>query len=301
MKYNIGNAHGDNFNQRDLLQGLQDPIPCRDDVIPGLDSISLSILDHPLGKRHEIDFAAYDPPELTSSPMEGAHPVLVLCFYLSFNILMRNSLGVYYAFVYRNGGPEDPMFKLIFKGGEDERTFFAAGSHFQAGLRRSYEITGKWSPPFEDGRIPVKLEATYGPMDWSNAELSGVYDPEENSVKGIVVNSFSQIPREFVFKRNPDFLRFYPAPSIINAGERWKFAATSVLDRIRRRAWSSKRIFRRIKDAKQLMKTVILRYRGRDYSTMLEELEYLAILPGLYEADAELYTSLINADVILFK
>lgn len=70
MQYNIGHSHGAHFHG-DKLRELPDPIPCSDELMPDPDSIPLSILNHPLGKEHEIDFAAYDPPEITLSPVEG--------------------------------------------------------------------------------------------------------------------------------------------------------------------------------------------------------------------------------------
>ena len=87
MQYNIGSAQGASFHG-DKLRELPDPTPCPDEIIPDPDSLPLSILNHPLGKKHEIDFAAYDPPELTHSPPEGSDPVLVvLCFGSSFEVL----------------------------------------------------------------------------------------------------------------------------------------------------------------------------------------------------------------------
>ena len=69
------------------LMGLLDPVPCRDEIIPDADSVPLSVLNYPLGKRHEIDFSAYDPLELTLSPAEEARPVSVLSPYSLFEIL----------------------------------------------------------------------------------------------------------------------------------------------------------------------------------------------------------------------
>ena len=74
IQYNIGGAQGANFHG-DKLRELPNPTPCRDEIIPDPDSISLSILNFPLGKEQEIDFAAYDPPEPMHSPAEGADPV----------------------------------------------------------------------------------------------------------------------------------------------------------------------------------------------------------------------------------
>jgi hypothetical protein len=69
------------------LPELPDPISCRDEIIPDPDSISLSVLNHSPGKRLEIDFAAYDPPEITFLSSEGAHPVSVLCLNSPLEIL----------------------------------------------------------------------------------------------------------------------------------------------------------------------------------------------------------------------
>ena len=75
-KYNIASKHftfdGDN------LRKLPDPVPCRDEMIPDPDSIPLSILNYPPGKRREINFAVYDPPEVPLLPMGESHPMLVL-------------------------------------------------------------------------------------------------------------------------------------------------------------------------------------------------------------------------------
>ena len=50
-----------------------------DEIIPDPDSIPLSVLNHPPGKRLEINFAAYDPPEIALSPSEETHSVSVPC------------------------------------------------------------------------------------------------------------------------------------------------------------------------------------------------------------------------------
>lgn len=306
LKYKIASEHGDRFN-RDLLREVSDLATCRDELIPDPASIPLSILDHPLGKQRVIDFATYGPLELAlSGPSEGAHPVLVLCPNSPSDVLTINSLGVYYGFIYFDGTPVDPMFKFTFSEGEDRLTIAAAGSHCRAGSHKDYEIAGKWSPPFEDGKIPVQLEITYGTLDSSNAKLSGVFDPEENSFRGTVDMLFYETAGEweFVLKRGPDFVRFYPAPSTINARKRWEFATISVLDRIRRQAWSSKRIFKRIKDVKRFTETLVFKHRGRDYLTLCEQSEYRAALLGLYEVEAELLVSLVKAkmkNTLLFK
>lgn len=76
IQYNIGGVQGATL-YGDELRELPNPTPCKDEIIPDPDSIPLSILNYPLGKRQEIDFAAYDSPGSTHSPMEEAYPVLV--------------------------------------------------------------------------------------------------------------------------------------------------------------------------------------------------------------------------------
>lgn len=74
MQYNVANEregfHGDK------LRALPDSIPARDEVIPNPDSIPLSVLNHPTGSKHEIDFAAYDHSTSTvSSSVDGPDAV----------------------------------------------------------------------------------------------------------------------------------------------------------------------------------------------------------------------------------
>ena len=296
MKYKIGSVcqYTCSLHVPQDLPGLTPDTGCE---FPDPESIPLSVLEHPLGKRHEINFAAYDPPEL--SLVEDTHPVSVLCINLLFTALTRNRLGVYYGFIYCDGRPDNPMFKLILRKGEDGHTLVGAGSRYRRGSYEDYEITGKWGPLREGGRIPVELEITHATiMGEPGDQLSGVFDPEENSLRGTLVDlGLSCTPEEFVFKRDPDFVRFYPAPSITNASERWKFATKSVLDRIQRQAWSSKRISKRIKDSKRFIENAVGQHRESDRLSPEEESEYLAALPGLYEADVELYASLIKVNV----
>jgi len=98
---------------------------------------------------------------------------------------------------------------------------------------------------------------------------------------------------ELVFKRDPDFVRLYPAPSLTDARARWEFAITSVLDSVRRQAWSSKRIFQRLKDGKRFRELILRQYYGRDWGADEVE-EYYSLLPGMYETDAQFYASVIN-------
>jgi hypothetical protein len=103
----------------------------------------------------------------------------------------------------------------------------------------------------------------------------------------------SGLSGEFVFKRDPDFIRFHPAPSTISARKRWEFVTTSVLDRIRREAWSSKQILKRLKNRRRYMELALRRFYGRSLNQE-EERELLALFPGLYESDAQFYASLIS-------
>ena len=54
---------------RDPLSDLiPDSIPAESEIIPNQDSVPLSILNYPPGNKHEIDFAAYDPPTSVVPP-----------------------------------------------------------------------------------------------------------------------------------------------------------------------------------------------------------------------------------------
>lgn len=190
-----------------------------------------------------------------------------------------------------------PMIKFTFDKGKDENTLVAAGTHYRSGIMyRNYNITGKWSPPSEDGKIPVEFKIVYI-ATWIDIELAGVFDPEENSLRGAVLTQTDGAPAEFVFKRDPDFVRLYPAPSVISARKRWEFATTLVLDRIRREAWSPVRILKRIRDGKRYMELVLrLGYYGREL-TKDEETEFDSLYPVLYEADTRFYASLISINL----
>ena len=187
------------------------------------------------------------------------------------------------------------MIKFTLSKGENDQAFVAVGAHYQGCWHKKCSITGIWNSPSADGKIPVEFKIAYTDTDWTNIELKGIFDPEENSLKGTMVMPFYQTTGEFVFKRDPDFVRFYPPPSVTNARKRWEFARKSVLDRVRRQAWSSKQILQRIRDGRRFMElTLRLNYGKRNDE---DRVEYLALLPGLYEADVEFYTSLITIDV----
>ena len=60
----------------DKLRILPDPTPADSEIIPNQDSVPLSVLNHPIGDRHETDFAAYDsPPSTVPPPSDGPDAV----------------------------------------------------------------------------------------------------------------------------------------------------------------------------------------------------------------------------------
>ena len=188
------------------------------------------------------------------------------------------------------------MIKLALTAGDGERTFVSAAAHHRGGRYKHCKITGNWGSPSEDGKIPLEIKMTYGYGEIVDTELKGVFDPEENSLRGATTLPSQGLVGEFVFKRHPDFVRFYPAPSIINARKRWKFATTSVLDHVRRQAWSPDYILKRIKDGKRYMELALRGYYGKSL-TKDEKEEYHALLLNLYEADAQFYASLIRINL----
>lgn len=183
--------------------------------------------------------------------------------------------------------------KFSFSEGEGEHTFVAAGSHFRGQVFKDYKITGHWSPRSQDGSIPVEMKITYNMKGQDDTKLKGVFDPEENSLRGVAIEQFRRTTGEFVLKRNPDFVRFCPPPSITNAWRRWIFATTVVLDRVRQQAWSSKRILKRIKDRKRFVELGVRRHCTTNFSKD-EERDFLALFRSLYEADVQFCASLIN-------
>ena len=184
------------------------------------------------------------------------------------------------------------MIRFTLDKGKGEQDFVADGAHFKWTQYQEYEITGNWGSPSADGRIPVMLKLAYKAAFWFDIEMEGVFDPVENSLKG--TTSGECIPSgEFLFKRDPDFVRFYPAPSSINARGRWEFVLAVVLDRIRRQSWSPKQISKRIKDRKRYMELLLRRRYGKSLDWQ-EAGESLDLLLGLYEADARFCASLMN-------
>ena len=185
------------------------------------------------------------------------------------------------------------MMKFSLSEGEGERTFLAAGAHYSVTYENyNYQITGTWGPPSEDGKIPVEFKITYYFNEWLNADLKGVFDPEESSLRG-TTTSMGTEPGEFVFKRDSDLVRFYSAPSVTDVRKRWEFVKMLILDRVRRQAWSSKQILKAVKDRKRFIELSIKGYYGR-FMTRDENLEFSDLLFGLREEDVRFFASIIN-------
>jgi len=183
------------------------------------------------------------------------------------------------------------MIKWTLNRGNEENSIVASGTHYDWGYHKRHSIVGT-TGPLEGGKMPVDLKISYASM-WLDIKLTGHFDPEENSLKGKMTIS-DGTSGEFVFKRDPDFVRLYPAPSIIDARERWKFATTAILDRIQRESWSPSRILKRIKDGKRYMELAIRdEYYGEELNDD-EYDEYFGLISSLYESDARFYVSLIN-------
>ena len=74
MQYNFSSDESGFHGDR--LRSLPDPVPVKTGIIPDLDSVPLSVLNHPIGDKHEADFAAYDcPPPTVPSPVDGPDAV----------------------------------------------------------------------------------------------------------------------------------------------------------------------------------------------------------------------------------
>jgi len=202
-----------------------------------------------------------------------------------------NRLGTYYGFVYEDQVPFGPMKMWTLNRGNEENSIVASGTHYDWGRYKTYTIAGT-TGPLEGGKMPVDLKTKFASM-WVDIRLTGYFDPEENSIKGTVTMSDGGLG-EFVLKRHPDLVRFYPAPSTISARVRWKFAKTVILDRIRRESWSPSHILKRIRDGKRYMELAI---REEYYGKKLDDDEYdeyCGLFPSLYESDARFYASLIK-------
>ena len=200
-------------------------------------------------------------------------------------------LGMYYGFVYADYRPIGPMMTWTLDRGNEENSVVASGTHYLSGYQKAYTLNGT-TGALEGGKMGVNLKISYGAL-WSEINMTGFFDLEENSVRGtLTVSNGSR--GEFAFKRDPDLVRLYPVPSTIDAKSRWAFATTVIRDRIRRQSWSLSYILKRIKDGKRYMELAI---RAGHYGQDLkddESDEYDDLLTSLYEADSRFYSSLIN-------
>lgn len=200
-------------------------------------------------------------------------------------------LGTYYGFIYEGVEPLAPMMKWTLNRGSKENSIVSSGTNYHSGYYKTFTVTGT-AEPLEDGKMQVDLKIDYAFM-WLGVTMKGYFDPEENSLKGTATLSDGS-PGGFVFKRDPDLVRFYPAPSTINAKNRWKFATTAILDRIRRESWSASYILKRIQDGKRYMELAI---RDDYYGQGLDDdetKEYNELISSLYDNNARFYASLIN-------
>ena len=174
--------------------------------------------------------------------------------------------------------------------------FIATGTHFQDFAYQEYKVTGHWSPESREGKTMVEMKVTYRAKFARNIELKGVFDPGENSLRGIAVMPLDGLTGEFVFKRDPNFVRFYPAPSVIDARARWKFVATAVLDRVRQSGWSLKRILKRIEDGKRFRELSLKAHCGGRF-TREERWGLITLLRRFDEADIQFHSSLVNVSL----
>ena len=202
-------------------------------------------------------------------------------------------LGTWYGLTYMDGKPMNPLITLTLTRGEDENSLVASGTHYRAGYYKTFTITGKFGTAEEDGKVPVDLKFVYVAI-FSDVVLTGKFDPEEKSLRGTTKFGLSTAAGDFVFKRNPDFVRFYPSPSAITPRKRWEFAITAILDKIRRCYWSPTYILQRIRDGKKYVEWSIREnHYGRNLSAD-EEREYYNLYPTLLAGDARFYASLIT-------
>ena len=195
-------------------------------------------------------------------------------------------VGTYHGFIYQGGRPVAPMIKWTLNRGSEENSIVASVTFYQSGLRVEYTGTGT-AGPLENGRMRVNLNI-HCLNGWQEITMTGHFDPEENSLRGTAVWEEGD-EGEFVFKHDPDFVRFYPAPSTIDARARWKYVTTVILDRIRRQSWSSSYVLKRIKDGKRYMELAVREDLSNDESD-----EFLSLVSSIYEADARFYTSRIK-------
>ena len=200
-------------------------------------------------------------------------------------------LGTYYGFIYGGDQSTGPMIKWMLNRGDGENSIIASGTQYDTGYYKAYTLTGI-TGPLEGGRVPVDLKIDYAAV-WMGITLTGHFDLEENSLRGAVRWENGSLG-DFVFKRNPDFVRLYPAPSTIDARARWNFATAVIGDRVQRQLRWPSYILKRIKDGKRYMELAL---RDDYYGKRLDDEErgqYNKLLSSLYETDARFYASRIN-------
>jgi len=186
------------------------------------------------------------------------------------------------------------MRSLTLNRGSGQNSIAGSGTHYQSGYHKVYTLTGT-TGVLKGGKTPVGLKLVYTGK-WQFAAMTGHFDPEENSFRGTVTWQGGN-SGEFVFKHDPDFVRFYPAPSTIDARARWKFATAVILDRIRRESWSASYILKRIKDGKRYTELAVKDMHSRKTFDGGELDEYHNLLSSIYEADARFYTPRINFNI----
>ena len=186
------------------------------------------------------------------------------------------------------------MRSLNLNRGSEENSIVASGTHYNSGYHRLYTLSGT-TGPLRDGKMPVDLKIGYS-TGWQDITMTGHFDPGENSLRGTVTWENGS-PGELVFKRDPDLIRFYPAPSATDARARWKFATTVILDRIRRQSWSTSYILKRLKDGKRYMELALKDKHSGETFDDGESDEYHNLLSSFYEIDARFYASRINVNM----
>jgi hypothetical protein len=186
------------------------------------------------------------------------------------------------------------MMKWTLERGSAENTIVASGIQYHPEIQKTYTLIGT-TGDLENGRVQVDLKINYRTLR-PDTSMTGYFDLEENSVRGTLTLSNGN-RGEFAFKRDPDLVRLYPAPSTIDAKARWKFAMAVILDRIRRKSWPLSYILKRVKVRERYMELAI---RDSHYGKALngdEYEEYDDLLASLYEADSRFYASLIKMNV----
>lgn len=188
------------------------------------------------------------------------------------------------------------MIKFTFGEGEDERTFVATGD----GRYKDCKISGKWHTPREESVIQVTLNITHITTDKWDTELRGVFDREYGTLKGTMAMPFLRIEGEFVFKRNPESVRFCPSPSTADGPKRLKFAGTSVLELGHKNLpWSPKQITDHVRGRFRLLElTFWEHYRRSLTDAEMEELSDL--YSHLDEEDIRL-CSLLEMNIVFFE